>query len=399
MPRPIVILSHIATLSITEGFLPAARRRGHPVLLLTDHAQDHWRELEKLGQSADGLEIQECDVFNPLATIELLHALGQKPLAVFSNSDHLQTSTALVAEAFDCPGKSWKLCYAAKNKAAMRERLGQLSLPCPWFRVITPDTAIPSNMPFPVVAKPREGVASLDVRLCRDAAELTDYCNTFWQRQPNRAVLLEAFLEGPLFTLETLGDGQRLQAIGGFDVSLSPPPHFVELEARWNGPLTQAHRQAALAQVAAFGINFGVCHSEFILTTDGPVLVEINYRSIGDGREFLLDRLLPQGWFDRIIGLHLGDALAEHQNGDAQALVHYLIAPRAGRLLTATDSFKQERNGYLTDYQALRQAGEEIRISHSNKDYLGVLRLIAPDADGLQAHLAQSRGELHWELA
>ena len=40
MPRPIVILSHIATLSVTEGFLPAARRRGHPVLLLTDHAQD-----------------------------------------------------------------------------------------------------------------------------------------------------------------------------------------------------------------------------------------------------------------------------------------------------------------------------------------------------------------------
>jgi len=399
MPRPIVILNHIATLAITEGFLPAARKRGYPVLLITDHAQDHWRQLDRLGHSADGLDIHECDVFNPLAVIELLQAIGQRPLAVFSNSDHLQTSTALVAEAFDCPGKNWRLCYAAKNKAVMRERLGQLGLPCPWFSVITPDIAIPSDIPFPVVAKPREGVASLDVRLCRDATELADHCRTFWQRQPNRALLLEAFLEGPLFTLETLGDGQRLQAIGGFDVHLSAPPHFVELEALWNGPLSQAHRHAALAQIQAFGINFGACHSEFILTADGPVLVEINYRSIGDGREFLLDRLLPQGWFDRIISLHLGEPLAEHQSGTAQALVHYLVAPRAGRLQAAPDSFVQEHNGYLTDYQALRQIGDDVHISHSNKDYLGVLRLIAPDAEQLQAHLMQSREQLHWELA
>src|SRR3546814_6901125 len=63
--------------------------------------------------------------------------------------------------------------------------------------------------------------------------------------------------------------------------------------------------------------------SEFILTAQGPVLVEINYRSIGDGREFLLDRLLPQGWFDRIVALHLGDNLIDAQPAQAEATVHY----------------------------------------------------------------------------
>lgn len=198
--------------------------------------------------------------------------------------------------------------------------------PGPWFKVLTPGTQPPADAPFPLVAKPREGVASLDVQLCRSAAELADYCAGFWQRQPGRALLLDAYMEGPLFTLETLGDGQRLQAIGGFDVTLSPPPHFVELEARWNGPLSRANRSAALAQVAAFGVNFGVCHSEFILTANGPVLVEINYRSIGDGREFLLDRLLPQGWFARILALHLGEPLDDSESSSAAALVHYLSA-------------------------------------------------------------------------
>jgi len=397
--RPIVILSHVATHAVCEGFLPAAERRGHPLWLITDHAQEHWRHLADAGRSINGLEILECDVFNPMAVIELLHAHGQRPLAVFSNSDHLQTGCALVAEAFDCPGKDWRICHAAKNKAEMRERLKRLGLPGPWFQVLTPGMALPEDAPFPLVAKPREGVASLDVQLCRNAGELAAYCEAFWQRQPNRALLLEAYLQGPLFTLETLGDGQRLQAIGGFDVSLSPPPHFVELEARWNGPLGRAGRNAALAQVAAFGVNFGVCHSEFILTVDGPVLVEINYRSIGDGREFLLDRLLPQGWFERILALHLGEPLADNQDDSAEALVHYLVAPHGGRLLDASPSFRNESDGHWVDYCALREVGEEIRLSHSNKDYLGVLRLIAPDNDALAACFDATRRDLHWELA
>lgn len=397
--RPLVILSHIVHPAVTEGFLPAARKRGLPLVLISDHAQEHRHLLAASDFPAEGLEILECDLFNPLAVVELLNAHGLRPAAVFSNSDHLQTSAALVAETFGCPGKDWQLCYAAKNKAAMRERLQRLGLPGPWFQVLTPGAALPGDAPYPLVAKPREGVASLDVRLCRDAAELADYCAQFWRQQPSRALLLEAYLEGPLFTLETLGDGHSLQAIGGFDVSLSPPPHFVELAARWNGPLSRANRAAALAQVAAFGINFGVCHSEFILTAEGPVLVEINYRSIGDGREFLLERLLPQGWFERILALHLGEPLQPLQSNDAQALVHYLVANQSGRLRQAPASFRQEQDGYWSDYRALRQGGEEIRLSHSNKDYLGVLRLIAPDTAGLEARCAALLSDLRWELA
>lgn len=392
--RPIVILSHIVHPAIIEGFLPAASQRGQPLILVTDHAQEHRRQLAAVDFPAAGLEILECDVFNPLAVIELLNAHGLRPAAVFCNSDHLQTSSALVAELFGCPGKDWRLCYAAKNKAAMRERLQRLGLPGPWFQVLTPGTELPTEAPFPLVAKPREGVASLDVRLCRDASELADYCAQIWQQQPNRALLLEAYLEGPLFTLETLGDGHNLQAIGGFDVELSPPPHFVELAARWNGPLSRAHRAAALAQVAAFGIHFGVCHSEFILTAEGPVLVEINYRSIGDGREFLLERLLPQGWFARILALYLGEPLAPTRSGTAQALVHYQVASQNGRLQRTSTSFQHEQDGYWTDYRALRQAGDEIRLSHSNKDYLGVLRLIAPDSASLDARCAAVLNQL-----
>lgn len=399
MHRPLVILSHVTHAAVTEGFLPAARKRGLSVVLISDHAQEHRRLLATSDFPAQDLLILECDVFNPLAVIELINAHGLRPAAVFSNSDHLQTATAVVAETFDCPGKDWRLCYAAKNKAAMRERLQRMGLPGPWFQVLTAGSVLPEEASFPLVVKPREGVASLDVRLCHSTRELADYCTQFWQQQPGRALLLEAYMEGPLFTLETLGDGQRLQAIGGFDVSLSPPPHFVELAARWNGSLSTKHRAGALAQVAAFGINFGVCHSEFILTAEGPVLVEINYRSIGDGREFLLDRLLPQGWFDRILAVHLGEPLVDALPGLAEALVHYLVADTPGRLQQASSSFRYEQDNHWSDYRALREIGDDIHVSHSNKDYLGVLRLIAPDAASLDARFATTLADLRWVMA
>ena len=399
MQRPFVILAHVAHPAILEGFLPAAHARGLPVVVITDHAQEHRRLLATSHISPDQLHVIECDVFNPLAVIETLNAQGLRPVAVFSNSDHLQTATAMVAETFECPGKDWRLCYAAKNKAAMRERMQRLGLPGPWFQVLTSNSPLPVDAPWPVVAKPREGVASLDVRLCHNADELGTYCEQFWQQQPDRALLLEAYMEGPLFTLETLGDGRNLQAIGGFDVTLSAPPHFVELAARWNGQLSCAQRSAALAQVAAFGVNFGVCHSEFILTAEGPVLVEINYRSIGDGREFLLDRLLPQGWFDRIVGVHLGHALSDAQPAQAQATVHYLVADRSGRLDQASASFNVEREGHWCDYRALQHAGDTVTISHSNKDYVGVLRLIAPDDVSLDAQLSSTLNDLKWVVA
>jgi len=395
---PLVILTHVCHAAVTDGFLPAAHRLGLPVVLLTDHRLQH---LEYFGRAPEHApqQVIECDVFNPLSVIDVLHGAGIRPGAVFSNSDHLQTSTALVAEAFGLPGKPWRVCYAAKNKAAMRERLRALGLPAPWFESLMPGQAIPAHAPWPLIAKPREGVASLDVQLCANPGELQHYLQAFWQRHPGRAVLLEEFLHGPLFTLETLSDRRRTQAVGGFDVTLSEPPHFIELEARWNGPAGTQQRQQALAQVLAFGVDFGVCHSEFILTERGPVLVEINYRSIGDGREFMLDRMHGGRWFEAILRLHLGEPLVPLQPASQHALVRYYVASEEGRLLQISDDRAQQHERAHVAYRRLRQQGDEIRLSRSNKDYLGTLSIVAQTEHDLGQALEATEPGLQWHIA
>ncbi|MDA6077569.1 hypothetical protein O0544_18300 [Edwardsiella anguillarum] len=56
-----------------QGFIPAAQRLDLPVLLLTDRAAEHRACL------AGPVTVVECDVFNPLAILDTLTALGVTP--------------------------------------------------------------------------------------------------------------------------------------------------------------------------------------------------------------------------------------------------------------------------------------------------------------------------------
>lgn len=384
--KPYVIVSHVLNAAVTEGFVPAARALGYPVVLLTDHAAAHVRAL------GDGVRVIECEVFNPLSILNVLTELDIAPAALFSNSDHLQTATAIAATALGLPAKNWQICYAAKEKWRMRQRLREKGLPTVWSAQLLPDACPADDWPWPVVIKPGQGVASMDVRLMTDRESCERYLASLGARE---TLLVEAFMTGPLFTLETLGDGRALAAVGGFDVALSPPPHFVETAARWRGEHAVRWQQQALAQLEAFGVNFGVCHSEFIVTESGPVLVEINYRSIGDGREFLLDRLLPGGWFTPILRLHLGEPLPDVTPASGEALIHYLVAEQSGTLQRAP----QPDAAPGLRYRPLRTQGEHIALTHSNKDYLGVLYFEASSGERLRALTDRTLAALQWEIA
>lgn len=384
--KPYVIISHVVNAAVIEGFIPAAQRLGYPVVLLTDHAMAHNQVLD------DNVCVIECEVFNPLSILDALTEWGITPAALFSNSDHLQTATAIAATALGLPAKNWQICYAAKEKWRMRQRLQAYGLPSVWSSQLLPNEAPHANWPWPVVIKPGQGVASMDVRLLDDLASCQHYLASLSSRQ---TLLVEAFMQGPLFTLETLGDGNELVAVGGFDVELSPPPHFVEMAARWGGEHSVRWKQQALDQLRQFGVGFGVCHSEFIVTDKGPVLVEINYRSIGDGREFLLERLLPEGWFTPILCLHLGEPLPPVKPARGEALIHYLVAQQSGTLQLAP----QPAAAPGLRYRPLKAQGERIELTHSNKDYLGVLYLEASDTAQLEQLTACTLAALKWEVA
>jgi predicted ATP-grasp superfamily ATP-dependent carboligase len=393
--KPImVIIVHVQNRAVSEGFIPAALKLGYQVVLLTDHGLDHKHYFSLVCNGPD--QIIECDVFNPLAIIDLLDGYNIKPQVVFSNSDHLQTSNALVADYFSCPGKNWKTCYQAKNKAQMRQTLTALGIENVCSQTLFASDPLPENLTYPIIAKPREGVSSLDVALCENEDALIAYKDRF--KKKSMPILLESYLEGPLFTLETLGDGENIAVIGGFDVQLSPLPHFIELSAIWNGENSALFAAQALQQVKAFGANFGVCHSEFIVTANGPVLVEINYRSIGDGREFLLNDLLTFNWFEKILQLHAGEILGVLNNDSECAVIEYFPAYQSGLLKKNQAAFTKQLGATNINYQPLKEKNQYITLSNSNKDYLGLLTATGPTLKEIKQKTASIINELIWEV-
>jgi len=386
MKSTMIIVSHVVNDAVTHGFVPAAKAMDLHVVLITDHKLSHLA-LASGDSHFNPDAILECDVFNPLEIIETITENALKPDAIFSNSDHLQTSTAICAQFFGLPAKDWAVTLKAKNKHLTRQVLNEKALPNTQSGLLHRHSNVELGMAFPVVAKPKEGVASLDVQRCDSQSELDAYCNAFWQKHPNAPILVEQFLQGPLVTLETLGDGERLIAVGGFDVSLSAPPYFIETAADWNGPNGIAHREACLAQLKAFGVGFGVCHSEFIITENCPVLVEINYRSIGDGREFLLNNLAHYNWFSTILGLHLGQRLDGDYQIDGSAHIHYVVAERSGVIDGDSTSFLQHDGDVIIQQQVLKAAGEHLQQSYSNKDYLARISLVSPSGQNLRPAL------------
>lgn len=397
----LIVLAHVLTDSVNAGFLPAARQLGLSLILLTDHAEAHRRYFGQPGLPAYPDEIVPCDVFNPVAVIEAISQRTGRPGGIFSNSDHLQTSAAIAASYFDLPGKDWRVCYRAKNKAEMRAYLRAQSMDALWYAQIWDEASLKrvvDEVPFPCVVKPREGVASQQVYLARDPAELETRCHEVWEGRPGHVLLIEEFLEGPLYTLETLGKGDGLHALGGFRVRLSPAPHFIELEAHWGTGLDSAMECSVLEQISRFGVGFGACHTEYVLTASGPRLIEINYRSIGDHRDFLMQEAVGIRYFEAVLRLHMGESFAAPACTDKPASIRYFVAEQPGKVIKAPEPFRRSDLDATLSYRPLCMLGETISLSHSNKDYLGVLSGTAIDETTLAEAMHRASADLYWEL-
>ncbi len=390
--------------SVTEGFLPAADRLGLTVTLLTDNPVRHERVYAS--HPTPPAEILGCDVRDHREIIGAI-ANHHRADAVFSNSDHLQPQAALAAAFFNLPGKDWRAAQRVKNKAQMRRELMAAGLDAVYSSELTPDQQ-PADLasrpiPFPCVLKPREGVASEDVFLAEEMAELVARAGEVRARQPGLALVVEEFLAGPLRTMETIGDGQRLHVVGGFETDVSPPPYFVECRKRYLGRPEPKPLASLLTQLQALGIGFGACHTEYIAQGDRARLVEVNYRVIGDRCDLLLTEMLGIPLFEHILAVHCGQPLPtlnpRTSEGPKHARMDWVIATAGGTLTAAPAASASEADGVRLRYHPLRAVGETKPLTHTNRDFLGVVSAHGPEPEPLDAAIEKFLANNTWTVS
>jgi biotin carboxylase len=391
--------------SVTDGFLPAAVRLGLDVTLLTEpaHKDAHRRAYAAAGLPE--LELMDCDVRDFREVVSRISG-HRAPDAVFTNSDHLQTQAALAAGYFGLPGKDWKATLRAKNKAEMRRRLAATGVDTVRSAELDPaddpgELAARPDLPYPCVIKPREGVASEDVVLVGSRPELVRRCAEIRARRPGAALLVEEFLAGELHTLETLGDGRTRHVLGGFRTRLSPPPHFVEKGMDFVPEPPPPVVRRLLAQLDALGVDFGVCHTEYVLQDGRPRIVEVNYRAVGDQCDLLLDGLLGIPLFEHVLRTHLGEPLPAdlHVRRDGAARIEWPCADRAGTLTAAPSATELIADGGVRlTYRPLRAIGERHDLYRTNRDYLGALRATGTGRTAVDRAVEDFLTAHHWEI-
>ncbi|MBF8184496.1 ATP-grasp domain-containing protein [Nonomuraea sp. K274] len=169
-----------------------------------------------------------------------------------------------------------------RDKSLMRERLNTLGL-CPVPARLCSSAAealaFAEETGFPLIVKPPMGVASIDVRMARDADELAGMF------ADGRPLHVEEYIDGPEFSVETFSYSGRHVFLAIVEKRLLDGT-FVEIghtvPARLDDDAAASIRKVVSLCLDALGLTEGPAHTEVKLTPDGAKIIETHNRVGGD---------------------------------------------------------------------------------------------------------------------
>jgi biotin carboxylase len=127
-----------------------------------------------------------------------------------------------------------------------------------------------------VVAKPRDGAGSVGVQVLSNVEDLRD---------ADFPLLVEAYLEGPEYSVEALSAAGEHRILGITEKFLFPGT-VVESGHLFPARLTAAEAEELAGFTSEFldliGVRLGITHTEVKLTPKGPRVIETHTRSGGD---------------------------------------------------------------------------------------------------------------------
>ncbi|MCY0937613.1 ATP-grasp domain-containing protein [Streptomyces sp. H34-S4] len=145
----------------------------------------------------------------------------------------------------------------------------------------------------PVIVKPSGASGSRGVALVREAADVDEWADRVRGAGLDGPFLVEEYLEGPEFSVETLTVDGVHHVVGVTAKQTDGPPGFVETGHVHPAPLSAPDESAIRAVVTGLldlaGHRFGPAHTEVILTAGGPRIVESQARLGGDRIPLLVE--------------------------------------------------------------------------------------------------------------
>ncbi|MEU2439775.1 ATP-grasp domain-containing protein [Streptomyces rubradiris] len=316
--------------------------------------------------------------------------------AVVPGLEYAVPATAALAEKLGLPGATEAAAQALRDKVRLREVSGAGGVRNPrWREVHGPEDILEFADGGPVVVKPANRQASVGVQLldsvdAASAAEAWERTSSAaeYEQVPDRALawrfLAEERLRGPEFSVEALVREGEVIFENVTAKTVVPGPYPVEQGHLLPAPLDSGTQEAfgtALRKlVAATGFGTGILHAEWILTEDGPTLVECAGRCPGD---YLID-LIDLAYGTRIrltlIDLLAGRPVTLPRSAQRTSAIRFLAAePGTVTGITGLDEAQRMPGVHVAEVDV--EAGQEVRVWASSWDRAGHVIATGPDAE------------------
>lgn len=207
-------------------------------------------------------------------------------------TDMPMRSVAAVAEEMGLVGIDADTALKATNKAEMRKALQAGGVPIPkFYKVANEEEYMEAvkNFTVPFIVKPADSSGSRgiyevqDIQDQKKIKEAYEYCRPFSRVDD---VVVEEYMSGPEVSVETLSISGECYVIQITDKLTTGAPHYVEMghsqPTRQSREVEERIKEVAKAANRAIGIKNGPSHTEIIVTSEGPKIVELGARLGGD---------------------------------------------------------------------------------------------------------------------
>lgn len=176
------------------------------------------------------------------------------------------------------------------DKWLMKEAFLLNYIPCAEGTLISPDEnpadKLTEKVEFPLIMKPRDAFSSRGVYKVNSLDDILSHLAESRNFASNGEIILEEFFDGREYSVEAITYHGKTTVVQFTQKFITSYPNTVELGHLQPADLTNKEKQMIteiiVEAIEALGIDNSASHSEIILTTEGPKVIEIGARLGGD---------------------------------------------------------------------------------------------------------------------
>jgi len=197
---------------------------------------------------------------------------------------------ARLAEDIGLDFHSPRIVEQCLDKWLMKQAFMKHSVPCAKGILVQENESIKidqlTEYLFPLIIKPRDAFSSRGVYKVESESDLMDRFIETRSYASNGDVLIEEYMQGREFSVETITWKGHTTIVQYTQKYITPYPNTVEMAHLQPAELSNGEKEyiakVVISGINALEINNSAAHSEIMLTSDGPRIIEIGARLGGD---------------------------------------------------------------------------------------------------------------------